>query len=151
MSNASILKLSTIKQAIAVAALSLTMLAPASVAADQSEDAIRDRIKPVGNVYLAADLEGIAPATAAADAAPGEPRDGATVYNTACSACHNTGAAGAPKKGDAAAWEPRIAQGDETLLSHAINGFNLMPAKGGCADCTDDEIAAAIEFMLEGL
>ena len=63
-------------------------------------------------------------------------------------ACHNTGAAGAPKKGDAAAWAPRIDKGMETLISHAVNGFNGMPAKGGCASCPDEEIANAVEYLV---
>ncbi|MEP2614970.1 c-type cytochrome, partial [Marinobacter alexandrii] len=62
--------------------------------------------------------------------------------------CHNTGAAGAPKKGDAAAWAPRIDKGMETLISHAVNGFNAMPAKGGCASCPDEEIASAVEYLV---
>ncbi len=56
---------------------------------------------------------------------------------------------GAPKKGDAAAWEARVAQGMDVLLDHAIKGFNAMPPKGTCMACSDDEIKAAIDFMLE--
>ncbi|MCL4163884.1 UNVERIFIED_CONTAM: hypothetical protein GTU68_050249 [Idotea baltica] len=56
---------------------------------------------------------------------------------------------GAPKKGDHAAWEPRKAKGLNVLLDHAINGFNAMPPKGTCMACSDDEIKAAIDFMLE--
>ena len=58
---------------------------------------------------------------------------------------------GAPKTGDAGDWAPRIAQGKDVLADHAINGFNAMPAKGSCMDCSDDEIIAAIEHMIEGL
>ena len=54
-------------------------------------------------------------------------------------------------KGDAAAWAPRIAKGEETLLNHAINGFNAMPAKGTCSNCSDDEILATIQFLTKGL
>ena len=54
-----------------------------------------------------------------------------------------TGAAGAPKTGDAAAWAPRIAKGMDTLYGNAINGVGAMPAKGLCADCSDDEINEA--------
>ena len=51
--------------------------------------------------------------------------------------------------GDAAAWEPRIAQGIDTVYDHAINGFNAMPPKGTCADCSDDEIKAVVDYMIE--
>ena len=77
------------------------------------------------------------------------PRSGSEVYDAVCMACHTTGAAGAPKIGDAAAWSDRIPKGLETLIDHAINGFNAMPAKGGCASCPDEEIAAAVEYLVE--
>ena len=53
----------------------------------------------------------------------------------------------APKIGDKAQWEPRIAQGYETLVSHAVNGIRTMPAKGGNPDLSDAEIAAAVAEM----
>jgi cytochrome c len=71
----------------------------------------------------------------------------------ACMACHTTGAGGAPKIGDAAAWTDRISQGQATLVQHAINGFQgnagYMPAKGGRADLTDDEVSSAVDYMIE--
>ena len=73
-------------------------------------------------------------------------------YETACSACHTAGIAGAPKVGDLAAWGPRIAQGKETLYTHAIQGFTgktgVMPAKGG-RDWPDDLIKQAVDHMLD--
>ena len=52
-----------------------------------------------------------------------------------------------PKIGDSAQWEPRIAQGKETLISHAINGIRTMPAKGGNASLSDEEVGAAVIWM----
>ncbi|NBP95197.1 MAG: cytochrome c5 family protein [Gammaproteobacteria bacterium] len=49
--------------------------------------------------------------------------DGAQVYQGACMACHAAGIAGAPRTGDKAAWAERIAQGADTLYTHAIGGF----------------------------
>jgi cytochrome c5 len=37
----------------------------------------------------------------------------------------------------------------ETLVSHAINGYNAMPAKGGCASCPDEEIEVAVKYIVE--
>ncbi|GAD90971.1 MULTISPECIES: cytochrome c5 family protein [Vibrio] len=112
---------------------------------DQADyDAIAERIKPVGNVYIA----GSEPE---AEVAAAGPRDGATVYGTFCLACHSSGVGGAPKINDAADWSPRIAQGKETMVEHAINGFNAMPARGACMDCTDEEIVAAIDHMIANL
>ena len=68
-------------------------------------------------------------------------------YQTSCFACHATGAAGAPLAHDAAVWQPRMAQGMPTLLLHVKNGFNAMPPKGMCVDCTDADYTALIEFM----
>lgn len=76
--------------------------------------------------------------------------DGETVYKKACISCHLTGAAGAPKVGDADAWAPRIARGSEALAQSAISGVpgTAMMAKGACNTCSDDEIKAAVEFMI---
>lgn len=111
-------------------------------AAEPTNDEIAERIKPVGQLYL----EGAEPAEAV-DTGPKTPEQ---VYNTSCSACHGAGVMGAPKMGDAANWAPRIAQGMDVLVDHAIKGFNAMPPKGGCMACSDDEIAATVEYMAEG-
>nr|WP_194687988.1 cytochrome c5 family protein [Vibrio sp. S17_S38] len=121
----------------------LTFSAFAAEFSQSERDAITERIKPVGDVYLA----GSEPV----NAEPSGPRDGATVYGTYCVACHGTGVSGAPKKGDATDWQPHLAKGMDVLKDHAINGFNAMPPKGTCMDCTDDELVAAIKHMTEGL
>lgn len=77
--------------------------------------------------------------------------DGETVYNQACMACHMTGAAGAPIKGNAEAWEPRIEKGIETLYEHSLNGFNAMPPKGGSMNLSDEEVKAAVDFMVQAV
>lgn len=79
--------------------------------------------------------------------APRQLQTGDAVYKAACAACHESGAAGAPRFGDAAAWGPRIAQGQETVVSHAINGIRAMPAKGGNPDLDDIEVERAVVFM----
>ncbi|MFD2449021.1 c-type cytochrome [Vogesella fluminis] len=42
---------------------------------------------------------------------------------------------------------PRVAQGWDTLVKHALEGFNAMPAKGGAADLSDDELKRAVAYM----
>ena len=112
-----------------------------------SDRATAERIKPVGSVCVEGEECGTA-AAAGEEVASG-PRSGEEVYNASCGACHASGAAGAPKTGDAGAWAPRIAQGEATLVKHAIEGLNAMPPKGMCMTCSDDEIKAAVEFMVE--
>ncbi|MCP5330257.1 MAG: cytochrome c5 family protein [Pseudomonadales bacterium] len=71
------------------------------------------------------------------------------VYMQNCWACHNSGAAGAPKVGNAADWAPRVQKGMDTLLANATNGLNAMPAKGLCFTCTEDDLKALIQYMVD--
>lgn len=109
---------------------------------EMSDEAIEKRIQAIGKVRLA----GAEAQTASAGS--GEPRSGQAVYDRFCTACHTSGALGAPKINVAGDWEPRLAQGMETVLKHAIEGYNAMPPKGTCGDCSDDEIQAAIDYMI---
>ena len=79
-------------------------------------------------------------------------RSGEDVYNAACMACHSAGIAGAPKVGDQVAWAGRISKGIESLYDSGVNGVagTGMIARGGCADCSDDEIRLAVDFMVDG-
>lgn len=129
-------------------ALSVSLFSIPSFAQELSEEAIANRIAPIGDVYI--DGEIVTATTAASSESTG-PRSGEKIYNTFCIACHGTGAAGAPIKGDPVIWEPRVAQGEETLINHAIQGFNTMPARGTCADCSDEEIAATVKFLIKDL
>ncbi len=74
-----------------------------------------------------------------------------TTYMASCFACHSTGAAGAPKvgAGNAAVWETRLEKGLDTVVANAINGINTMPAKGLCFTCTDADLRAVVEYMIE--
>lgn len=74
---------------------------------------------------------------------------GKKIYDETCSVCHNQGLLGAPKIGDKAAWAPRIKENMDVLFTHAIKGYNRMPAKGTCVACTDEEIEAAVIYMVE--
>ena len=74
--------------------------------------------------------------------------DGQKIYQTSCQACHAAGIAGAPKLGDKAAWAPRIAKGNDALLLSVTNGLKAMPPKGTCMSCSEDELRAAVEYMV---
>ena len=79
---------------------------------------------------------------------------GKDVYDGACFICHATGVAGAPKIGDSNDWNARATQGIETLYTHAIKGFmgenGLMPPKGGRMDYSDEDVKAAVDYMIDG-
>lgn len=77
-------------------------------------------------------------------------KTGETLYNKYCVACHTTGAGGAPKYGDKDAWKPLIDTGKESLYKNAISGIRGMPAKGNCIDCSDNEIHAAVDYLVFG-
>jgi len=105
------------------------------------------RIQPVAKVCFEDDEVCDVTARSAGPAAGDGPRDGKDVYNAVCQTCHASGLLGSPMLGDAGAWGPRIAKGTETLYTHAINGFNAMPAKGG-ADIPDEEVQSAVDYMI---
>jgi len=127
---------------VAVAAVLILIVWPLSMIGKAPTDGNGDdaelRIQPVARVEM----------QKAALPSDGKPRSGETVYNTICKACHEAGVAGAPKAGDKAAWAPRISTGIEALLNSATKGKNAMPARGGAADLTDDELKAAVEYLV---
>ena len=88
---------------------------------------------------------------AALAAAPAVAQDGKGLYDKVCAACHASGVANAPKLGDKAAWGPRTGQGVPALVATVIKGKGAMPPKAGAADLKDDEIKAAVEYMLAAL
>ena len=108
---------------------------------DATEDAQRvlARIKPFGTIAIAE------------ASAPHGSLSGAQVYAQVCKTCHEAGLAGAPKAGDKGAWAPRIAEGEKTLVAHAIGGFQgktgVMPPKGGSTDLTDDQVHRAVVYL----
>ena len=75
------------------------------------------------------------------------PKSGEAAYTAVCSSCHGIGINGAPKVGDHAAWAPRIAQGKDTLYTHAIGGKGGMPARGGTT-WPDATIRSAVDYMV---
>lgn len=81
--------------------------------------------------------------------AQAEDIDGKKIYDGACFACHNTGVANSPKLGDKDAWKARIETGTDALYASSINGKGAMPPKGGRADLSDDQIKAAVDYMIE--
>jgi len=109
---------------------------------EMSEAAITARLTDKANVTPTTQ-EAPQPTEPVVTVGPGE-----GLYNSVCQACHVAGVAGAPKTGDATAWAPRISNGKDYLYNSVINGKNMMPARGGATNASDDDIKAAVDFML---
>ncbi len=109
---------------------------------EMTEAAITARLTDKANV-TPINQEAAQPTESVATVGPGE-----GLYNSVCQACHVAGVAGAPKTGDATAWAPRISNGKDYLYNSVINGKNMMPARGGATNASDDDIKAAVDFML---
>jgi cytochrome c5 len=96
-----------------------------------------------------------APAAAAPAAAPAAPQAAAVnpagekLYKSVCFACHATGVANAPKFGDKAAWDPYIKTGMDAMVKVAMQGKPPMPPKGGAANASEDDIRAAVQYMVD--
>lgn len=73
---------------------------------------------------------------------------GKAVYVRNCAACHAAGVAGAPKLGDKGAWAPRIKEGNAALHRTAIKGIRAMPPRGGNATLSDEDVKAAVDYMI---
>lgn len=138
--------LGTLALILSLSLLSCTADKEALEVSKKQEQQIADRLAPEGKVALEGETGAASVATAAAG-----PRSVEEIYKTKCVACHGTGAAGAPKMGVAADWESRIAQGIETVYKHAIEGIRGMPPKGLCMDCSDEELKATVDYMLESI
>ena len=88
------------------------------------------------------------------DVANNSSGNGESVYNGLCVNCHGIAALAAmiPQTGDAAAWGPRIEKGADALYENAINGYTgelgMMPAKGGNPALSDDEVKAAVDYIV---
>jgi cytochrome c5 len=127
----------------------------------QAEARVEARLRPVGGVYAgetgAAAMAQAAEAArlaAASQVAYEGTLDGSVIYANLCGACHTSGAGGAPTLTQAA-WASRTAQGMETLVKHAIEGYQgsagLMPARGGNPALTDAQVEATVKWMVDNL
>lgn len=76
---------------------------------------------------------------------------GQGVYRHFCANCHAKKPLiqlGAPRFRQKNDWHDRLAQKEETLFKHLLEGINAMPARGGCFECSDKELKEALIYML---
>ena len=78
---------------------------------------------------------------------------GEELYWHYCASCHQSGRLDTPQIGDRQAWRLRINQGMQTLVEHALSGFQgkagFMPAKGGHPFLTTEEVALATAWIVQ--
>lgn len=128
--------------------------------AEKRADEVSAVTQPVGQVRTESDAAAeseAAPAAApevASTVAESGPEDvGKRVFSGLCFSCHASGLPGIPQFGDKAAWADRIKKGKDTLYNHALHGFTgtsgiAMPAKGGNPALSDDEVKAAVDYIV---
>ena len=86
--------------------------------------------------------------TTSADLEQPEARNGATVFRTVCASCHAADLPGIPQVKDSAAWVERLRSGRQTLYRNTIDGIGAMPPKGLCDNCSEEEVRAAVDYLL---
>ena len=111
-----------------------------------TDEEISARLEPFGNLCRTGDDCG-----ATTTGPSGGVLSGQQVYDQFCFACHTVGVGGAPKLGAGDEWAPRIDKGMDVLMASTLNGLNAMPAKGTCMNCSDDELTAAVNYMLDSI
>ncbi len=105
----------------------------------------------LGPEYTVHILEAEAAAKKAGKSTPKVDEAVLATYNGACKVCHAAGIAGAPKYAVSEDWTSRLEQGKETIYNNALNGLNGMPAKGGRADLSDEQVKVVVDYMLSSV
>jgi glucose/arabinose dehydrogenase len=86
---------------------------------------------------------------ASSDTAVDTSNPGQIVYRNVCAGCHDAGVAGAPSIADGSAWLRILEQDIATTYAHTLNGYGNMPSRGLCNLCSDEQVMAAVDYMLQ--
>lgn len=127
----------------------LVLFISSAFAQTDREQAMIDRLSPIGSICMAG--EACSGSVVAAASTSG--RAAEDIYNTTCMACHLTGAANAPLFGNVEQWAPRIAKGKDVLYASVFSGIEVdgvlvMPVNGLCLDCSEDELRSVVDYMV---
>ncbi|OGO93344.1 MAG: hypothetical protein A3F41_01385 [Coxiella sp. RIFCSPHIGHO2_12_FULL_44_14] len=82
-----------------------------------------------------------------------DPTAGKKIFHEYCAACHAQQPEidiHAPRFGDHATWSAFKALGSEKLFQWTTQGHGAMPARGGCFECSDEQLKAAIRYLISG-
>jgi len=75
---------------------------------------------------------------------------GKKIFKEFCASCHAAEPLidiKAPHIGDKAAWKAKRQLGLDALLKITINGAGAMPARGGCFECSDEQLLETIKYI----
>jgi cytochrome c5 len=84
----------------------------------------------------------------------GDPKAGEKIYKEYCASCHAPEPiidVRAPAMNNPKDWQSRRQIGLDNLLTITVKGIGAMPARGGCFECSDDQLKATIAYMLNML
>lgn len=83
-----------------------------------------------------------------------DPKAGAKIYREYCAACHAPQPMidiNAPARGNKVLWQAlKQSLGEEGLWQYTSMGHNAMPARGGCFECSDDQLRQAMQYLETG-
>lgn len=88
------------------------------------------------------------------DSIAGTKSEGKKIVQHFCSNCHADKPLiplGAPRPSNLNDWKPRLKQGMALLFKRSSEGFGAMPARGGCFECSDEQLLLAIKALLPPL
>lgn len=77
----------------------------------------------------------------------GQKNEGELIYQHYCANCHAKTPIiplGAPRIEEESDWKLRMQQDVALLFSHTDEGFNAMPPRGGCFECSDNQLVLSI-------
>lgn len=83
-----------------------------------------------------------------------DPHKNEKIYEVYCANCHAKKPlipVGAPRLGDIKDWSLRLKKGKTILLKHTLEGYGLMPARGGCFECRDEDLTGVYDWMISEL
>ncbi|KTD66512.1 cytochrome c5 [Legionella santicrucis] len=109
---------------------------------ETQQQEIQLRIQPVGQVS-------VQKKTKADNKTTSDEEPGQEIYERYCVVCHKDGLAGAPRFRNEQDWKLRLTGRKlDDLVASSLKGLNAMPAKGTCIKCNEDDLKAAISYML---
>lgn len=82
-----------------------------------------------------------------------DPQAGQKIFNEYCSVCHSPHPEiplHAPHIGHPKDWIKFKNKSFEDLFKLAMQGYGAMPARGGCFECTDQQLKQAVKYILNG-